>query len=257
MRMNRSLSKSTLGRSMALGKVFFAAAFIVVISVLPVSASAFDITGGAPWQARVGPGLNFSLGLNGCLRDFCDDTLDTSVSIGATAGFFYRIIPNLVVFGEIHTGHIPTDIGDTVFGFGADVDSDNGFAFQLTGGAEFHLPLAGWVAPYMGFGMGFAYLRVGGEVDYPGNENEDFHGSLKGLDFQLRFGADFYPFSRVPNLSLGPILNVGMPLWLEQCIDDGDDEECDDPDDFPEPWEIDDDDTPFIVFFGVQMRYGF
>jgi len=245
---------------MVFDKIFFAAAFVVIVSMLPFSANAFDITGGAPWQARVGPGLSASVGINGCLRDYCDDAWDTGASIGATVGFFYRIIPNLVVFAEIHTGHIPADFDGNRWGGWADVDNDNGLAFQVTGGAEFHLPLAGWVAPYMGFGMGFAYLGVWGEVDdLPGDQDGDFHGSLRGLDFQLKFGADFYPFSRVPNLSLGPVFNLGLPYWIKGCwkqdFGPDDDEECDDVDD--EPFDIDDDETPFILYFGVLLRYGF
>ncbi len=239
---------------MKIKKAISTLCFAAFIIGMPSAALAFDITGGPAWRNRVGPGLSFGLGLNGCARDYCDRDLDTGASIGATFGFFWRIIPNLVVFGELHTGHIPADM-DRYAGIW-DVDNDNVFAFQATGGAEFHLPLTGWVAPYAGFGMGFAYLGIWGDFDI--DNDEEFHGSLRGLDFQLRFGADFYPFSRVPSLSLGPVFYFGLPYWVKACWEqefgDGD-RECDDPDD--EPFDLDDDDTPFIVFIGVGMRYGF
>jgi hypothetical protein len=233
-------------------KTFLAVLFFVGFYVWAQKANAFDMTGGQVWRDRVGPGLSFSLGINGCAREYCDDVWDTGASIGATVGFLYRIIPNLVVFVDIHTGHIPTDFdsGDSAL----DVDHDNGFAFQVTGGAEFHLPITGWLAPYGGFGMGFAYLGVWGEYDLP--DNPEFHSSLRGLDFQMRFGADFFPFSRVPNLSMGPALFLGLPFWITMCSEsDNSDEECDEPDDMV--GNIYDDDLPFIVYFGVMGKYMF
>ncbi|MCP4603877.1 MAG: hypothetical protein GY847_25715 [Proteobacteria bacterium] len=233
--------------------VFFSA----LVTVSPNEADAYDITGGSAWANRVGPGLSFSLGLNGCLRDQCDDEWDTGVSIGSTVGIYYRAIPNLVIFIETHIGHIPVD-AEEEFPF-LDVDNDNGMVLQVTGGAEFHIPLTGWVAPYFGFGMGYAYAGVWGEIDRPVGGNDDFHFSLHGIDFQLRFGADFYPFSRVPNFSLGPIFLMSFPYWPKACrevdsIDDGD-RECDDVDDMD--LFFDDDETPFIFYFGISGRYGF
>lgn len=223
---------------------------VAFLVAAPSGAVAFDITGGPVWQNRVGPGISFSLGLNGCMREYCDDEWDTGVSIGATVGFLYRIIPNLVVFADIHTGHIPVDYESPV-----DVDNDNAFVFQITGGAEFHLPVTGWLSPYFGFGMGFAYLGVWGEFDL--QDNPEFHGSLRGLDFQLRTGADFFPFSRLPSFSLGPAIYWSLPYWITMCqesdLDDG--EECDDPEDMvPENL---DDDLPFILYFGIAGKYTF
>ncbi len=237
---------------MQMRKAISVLCFVAFIIGTPRTALAFDVTGGSTWQDRVGPGISFSVGLNGCARDYCDDVWDTGVSIGATVGFFWRIIPNLVVFGEMHTGHIPAD-ADRFYRLG-EVDNDNAFAFQATAGAEFHLPLTGWVAPFAGFGMGFAYLGLWGEYDTVISD-EEFHNSLRGLDFQLRFGADFYPFSRVSSLSLGPVFFFGLPYWTNACWEVDGDRECDDPDDLP--FDIDDDDTPFIIYIGVGMRYGF
>ena len=71
----------------------------------------------------------------------------------------------------------------------------------------------------------------------------------------MRFGADFYPFSRVPALSLGPALFWSLPLWITMCREDEDDEECDDPDDMvPENL---DDDLPFILYFGIMGKWMF
>jgi hypothetical protein len=235
-------------------KMLVATLFIVFSVAAPLKAHAFDVTGGQVWHNRVGPGLSFSLGLNGCLRDYCDDVWDTGASIGSTVGFFYRIIPNLVVFADLHTGHIPVDYDSPV-----DVDKDNGFVFQATGGAEFHLPVTGWVAPFAGFGMGFAYLGVWGKYDI--QNSPEFHGSLRGLDFQLRFGADFFPFSQAPSLSIGPVLYWSIPHWITMCSKDEriNYDECDDPDDMLDNAFLNnyDDDLPFILYFGVAGKYKF
>ncbi|MDJ0765467.1 MAG: hypothetical protein QNJ97_20975 [Myxococcota bacterium] len=233
--------------------------FILMISllltVLPSAGAAFDVTGGHTWYNRTGPGLSFSLGINGCAREYCDDVWDTGASIGATLGFFYRVIPNLVIFADIHTGHIPVDYDSGLpFGVG-DLDDDNAFVFQATAGAEFHLPITGWLAPYAGFGMGFAYMGVWGDIEGGG----DLHGSLRGVDFQLRFGADFFPFSRIDNLSFGPALYFGLPYWSKMCYEVESDlvnnDDCDDPDDMV--GDDYDDELPFIVYFGIMGKYHF
>jgi len=235
---------------MAKKKIVTAITFSLLMLTFTQNAGAFDVTGGMTWQDRTGPGFGAALGINGCTRDWCDDW-DTTASIGTVLEFFWRVIPNVVIFFDLHIGHIPAD-ADAFF-----VDDDDVMALQLTTGAEFHLPVAAWVAPYIGLGFGYAFWGVWGESDVMGLMSEDFYLGLHGVDFQLRFGADFYPFSSMHNLAIGPALYVGMPYWVEMCIDiDKGIDECDEPDDMM-GYDTDQEDLPIIVFFGGMLRYGF
>lgn len=209
-------------------------------------AEAWEFTGGAPWQNRVGPGIMLGMGGNSCTGETCDDfDIEFGGSFGATVGFFYRVIPNLSLFADVHFGYLNSDIDL--------LDDDSGFLFQGIAGAELHIPLTDWLDTYLGLGLGYAYLAGNGE-----SGSADGHLDLKGFDFELRFGTDVYPFSRVPTLGAGLLFRFGMPVWLEACqeIDTpfGDSSRCDDPDEFA--W-FDDDEPPFLVHFGMALKYGF
>ena len=207
----------------------------------------WEITGGSAWEERVGPGLMLAIGGNDCTDDYCDDYHRTNFlgSIAGTVGFFYRIIPNVAVFVDLHTGYVNSHWPD--------INNDHGFLFQTIGGGEFHVPITGWVDAYVGFGMGFAYLGFWGEHR---RSDADIHRSLKGVDFELRTGSDFYPFSRVPTRGVGPFFRLGMVYWASACLEDDarNYDECDSPDDLGNVF---DNDLPFLVLFGAAIKYGF
>ena len=239
-------------------RILYTTLFLTFLLAAPKTSQAFDVTGGRVWEDRVGPGIGVSLGLNGCAGDYCDRVWGTGAGFGSTVGFYWRVIPNLVVFGDFHFGHLSVHAADPYFREW-DVHNENGFVFQTTGGAEFHLPITNWVAPYAGMGIGFAYLGVWGD-DYRHRDYRGFHYSLRGVDFQLRFGADFYPFRKVPNLGLGPMLHVGIPAWITACWEEDWDgvHRCDDPDSFVHgDIRFREGYSPAIVYFGAGMRYGF
>ncbi len=230
---------------MKMKKIAAIAFAVLAVTLVVETGQAFDITGGSAWRRRTGPGLSFGLGLNNCLRDICSDNdyLDTRASIAAMIGFFYRIIPNLVIYVDVQTGHVGVNARGA--------DDDNAFMFHASAGGEFHLPLTGWVAPYTGFGMGFAYLGAWWKI-----AGDDYHVALLGLNFDLKIGADFFPFSSVPNLSLGPIFRFGFPVWITGCQDEEYwEDKCDDVDDIG--YFDDEDDRPHLFFTGVIGRYKF
>ncbi|MDD5309260.1 MAG: outer membrane beta-barrel protein [Deltaproteobacteria bacterium] len=237
-----------------------AACVALPITAAAQSTIAWDITGGREWQNRTGPGIMAGIGGNDCTDHYCDDhRWDTSFfgSIGGTLGFFYRIIPNAAVFVDGDLGYMNTSLDN--------MDDDKGMLFELVAGGEFHVPATGWLDPYMGFGMGFAYLGGWATTKIHGNQyihSLDYYESLKGFDFEIKIGVDVYPFSSVPNLALGPMFRLGMPLWLDVCIDieDGYDE-CKSPDDMEDELQayrvgdFDKGDLPFLVHFGLYMKY--
>jgi hypothetical protein len=233
-----------------------AALLMTLVTLAPKQSSAFDITGGSVWENRVGPGIAVGLGLNGCVDGICRRDWGTRYSIGGIVGFHYRLIPNVVVFGDIHAGHIGVDYDYAQW----DVEKDNGFIFEVNAGGEFHVPITGWLAPYAGFGIGWAYVG-----SWAHTSNNDYHFRFTGLDLQPRIGADFFPFSQVENLSLGLALFLSFPVWIRACAEDDGDQECNHPD------EADDinagpinlvpsnrrDDLPKLVFFGILAKYWF
>lgn len=240
-------------------RIIYSIILATLLLAAPKSSEAFDITGGRPWDERVGPGISLSVGGNGCSRGYCDDVWGTGVSFGSTVGFYWRVIPNLVVFGDFHFGHMPINIHHSPYFRDWDVHNETGFVFQTTGGAEFHLPITAWVAPYAGMGIGFAYLGMWAD-DYRHRDHRGFHYSLRGIDFQMRFGADFYPWRRVPNLAIGPLLQVGIPAWVTACWEQDWDgaHQCDDPDARVHgDMRVRDGYSPIIVYLGAGMRYGF
>lgn len=210
----------------------------------------WSLTGGKPWEDRVGAGVSLAVGGNDCTDDYCDDQLDTRLlgSFGTTLGGFYRIIPNLVVFLDFHVAYMNTD-------YTALLRDDRGFLFQVTGGAELHTPFTGWFEAYAGLGFGYALLRAKGQRLTDGAERVE---SLRGVNFELKIGADVYLFSRVPTLGFGPLFRLGFVVWPTACVHENKESVCDDPDVLGER---DDmayiDETPFLVFIGLAARYGF
>jgi hypothetical protein len=211
----------------------------------------WSITGGKAWEDRVGPGVMLALGGNTCTDDYCDDTLDVKLigSFGSTIGFYYRLIPNLVFFADLHFAYMNTDYTDLL-------KDDRGFLFQVTGGAEFHAPFTGWFEAYLGAGVGFALLRAKGNTlsgDFKRVE------SLRGVNIEMKIGADVYPFSRVPTLGMGPLFKMGFAIWPTACVEMDGDRWCDSPDVVSEQDDDmgDVDETPFIIFIGLSAKYGF
>lgn len=230
-----------------------AALLMILATFAPKQSSAFDITGGSVWQNRVGPGIGVGLGLNGCGDGICRRDWGTRYSIGGTVGFHYRLIPNIVIFGDIHTGHFAVDWDQQ----GMDVDKDNGFIFEVVAGAEFHVPITGWVAPYAGLGMGWAYV---GSWVHQENPDHDHHFRFTGFDFQVRIGADFFPFPSAPNISLGPALLMSFPIWIRSCAETDDNQECSHPDEADEFELVDPnrrDDLPKLAFIGILAKFWF
>ena len=174
----------------------------------PTSAAKWQLDGGEPWRQRVGPGLYAGLGGVACGEDdFCHDhhtVWDSSMigSLEGIIGFQYRIIPNVVVFFDMSTALLPSSR--------AHYDSDRGFLFRTVAGAEFHVPIIGWLEAYAGFGIGFAFLRFRGEED--NNNGAEHKDTLLGVDFELRTGATVYLFSKAPGLGFGPYYRAGLVL---------------------------------------------
>lgn len=225
-------------------RIVAASAIIGALLVcLPASAGNWQLNGGAPWKQRVGPGLYAGLGGVVCGEDdFCRDhhAWDSHLvgSLDATLGFFWRIIPNAVVFVDVGTALLPASVRG--------MNHDHGFLFRTVGGAEFHVPITGWVEAYGGFGIGFALLRFRGEIDAT---DETVKDTLLGVDFELRTGATFYFFSRAPGLGFGPYYRAGLVFWPTSCHDVDGHEECDEPED--------QDHLPFMHHIGLELRYNF
>jgi len=210
---------------------------------LPASAGNWQLDGGEPWAQRVGPGLYAGLGGVGCGDDhFCHDhdAWHSSLigSLDGTIGIFWRIIPNLVVFIDASTALLPASARGMA--------DDHGFLFRTVGGAEFHVPIMGWIEAYGGFGIGFAFLRFRGEL---GQLDQTVRDTLLGVDFELRTGVTIYPFSRAPGLGFGPYYRAGLVYWPTVCHDVDGDEHCSDPDD--------QDHLPFIHHVGLELRLNF
>ncbi len=236
-------------------------------ATLPVRAEesmGWSLTGGPVWERRVGPGAELAIGGNSCTGDLCDHSLDTNLfgSFGGTFGFIYRLMPNLVVFGDIHTAYLNTDAD-----WGSNLRDDKGFLFQFIVGAEFHVPITGWLDAYLGLGLGYALLRAKAFNASP-NRNWEQVISLRGVDIEMKVGADVYPFSAVPNLSVGVLFRVGFTVWPTVCFQDDGHRECSSPKDPYNPYASDYDlwdenvsddvtDTPFPIFIGLGAKYIF
>ena len=233
-------------------------ALVALISAaVPAGAAegGWTLTGGKVWERRTGPGASLAIGGTSCTGDFCDQTLDVNLfgSFAGTFGFMYRIIPNVVVFLDLNTSYINTDMAD-------DMPDNKGFLFQAVAGGEFHLPITGWLDAYLGFGVGYALLRAKAhntQVDW------DEVLSYRGVDLEMKLGGDVYPFSRLPTLSLGVLFRMGFTIWPKACIEQDGERTCADPEsDFysegnaPAGW-YQVYETPFLVFIGLTAKYTF
>jgi hypothetical protein len=212
----------------------------------PASAGKWQLNGGEPWKQRVGPGLYAAVGGVGCGEDdFCRDHRywhsHLVGSLDGIVGFQYRIIPNVVVFFDLSTALMPSARDG--------YDSDHGFLFRTVGGAEFHVPIMGWLEAYAGFGIGFAFLRFRGEDVH--NNDALVKDTLLGVDFELRTGATVYLFSKAPGLGFGPYYRAGLVFWPTACHDVEGDSHCDDADQY------DAHDLPFLHHVGIELRYVF
>jgi len=212
---------------------------------LPASAK-WQLDGGEPWRARVGPGLYAGLGGVGCGDgDLCRDHhgWNSSLfgSLDGIIGFQFRIIPNVVIFFDVSTALLPARSHA--------YNHDHGFLFRTVGGAEFHVPIMGWLEAYAGFGIGFAFLRFMGVEE--ADEDIEFKQTLMGVDFELRTGATVYLFSKAPGLGFGPYYRAGLTVWPTLCNETDGDEHCDDPD------EVHAHDLPFLHHLGIELRYVF
>jgi opacity protein-like surface antigen len=239
----------------------------LIIASLPASAEesmGWSLSGGPVWERRTGPGATLAIGGNSCTGDLCDNSVDTNLfgSFGATFGFQYRLMPNLVVYGDLHTAYLNTDAD-----WGSNLRDDKGFLFQFIAGAEFHVPFTGWLDAYLGLGLGYALLRA---KAFNGSEDANWEQviSLRGVDIEMKIGVDVYPFSAVPNLALGVLFRWGFTIWPTVCFSDDGNRTCSSPKDSFNPygsdyalWDenVSDDvsDTPFLVFIGLQAKYIF
>lgn len=233
------------------------AAWVCLTATIPLWAAegGWTLDGGPVWQKRTGPGASLALGGTTCTGDFCDTTLDVNLfgSFAGTFGFFYRVIPNFVAFAEINTSYINTGM--------MEMQEDKGFLFQFVVGGEFHLPVTGWLDPYLGFGFGYALLRAKAYNPGQGEEEEEVV-SYRGVDLEMKLGVDVFPFSQVPNLSLGVLFRMGFPVWTSACIrGDVTEKYCTDPEVLVNTMPVTGwdyvDQTPFLVFIGLTAKYVF
>lgn len=225
--------------------------FFVAMSIT-YTAAAWDITGGETWENRTGPGVALAIGGNTCTDEFCDSTLDVKFvpSIAVTPEFYYRLMPNLVVYGDVHIGYLNTNY----YG-GQGIKDDKGMIFQVTAGGAFHAPITGWLDAYVGLGLGYALLRFKGHNTIAGWDEVI---SLRGVNTELKIGADVYPISAAPTFGAGLLLRLGFTAWPRVCHkQDDDDFECEKPKDAEIEGFEDLENTPFLVFLGLQARYGF
>jgi opacity protein-like surface antigen len=229
----------------------------------------WSIQGGKPWRDRMGPGITFAVGGNDCTGNYCDDILDASLigSIAGTLGAYWRFIPNLSAFIDVHAGYVNTDHRDVYLmreatSGGNELDQrvikdDFGLLVQATAGAQAHFPFTGWFEAYLGFGVGFAMLRSKSNLAGVG----DFIKTHKGINFELKIGTDFYLFSRIPTFGLGPLFRMGFTVWPSLCIEyEGStmSSSCGNPDAQASDSELPAyADTPFLIFLGLSGRYAF
>jgi hypothetical protein len=233
--------------------------FLIVLSVVQTTMArtrtqiVWGRKGKALVSERLGPGIGGVLGINQCTRSYCEERWHTVPSIAMTGTFTYRFIPNFGMFVDAHIGHL----GAQARG----LHRDGGVLFGATGGGEFHLPVGKWLDPYAGFGVGYALLGLYGERDDPVYVGvPDYNVRFHGLNLEMRFGVDFYFIKRAPTFSLGPQLRVGLPVWLKTCWQDGEAHDCSSPDRLEDPRHphyYRHHDWPFLVHFGVAVKYGF
>ena len=228
-------------------------------------AAEWSITGGEAWEGRTGFGVMLALGGVDCTKDFCDKTWGTKFmgSFEGIIGFYYRLIPNLSFFLDFGLAHMNTDFTEV-----PEADDGAGVLFHFVGGAAFHAPITGWMDAQLGFGIGFARMKLETIIEQATQPTEaEVLTKHLGVDFELRFAVDIYLFSAAPTFAVGPYFKLGLPYWVKTCyesqVDDvftfGD--ACGSPDDIEQEtslartWHFDD--TPFLIHFGLDAKYTF
>jgi hypothetical protein len=191
-------------------------------------------------------------------------------SFEGIVGAYYRLIPNLSFFLDAGVAHMNTDFTEV-----EEADDGRGILFHIVGGAAFHAPITGWMDAQLGFGVGFARMRLLTTYQPPGptgGDKLDVDTKHYGVDFELRFAVDVYLFSAAPTFAVGPYFKLGLPYWARVCynsppgstifmVTSG--EECGDPDDIEaetyegsgRTWHFDE--TPFLIHFGLAAKYTF
>ncbi|MBW2278761.1 MAG: hypothetical protein JRF63_14815 [Deltaproteobacteria bacterium] len=257
---------------MRIGLAIAATASLMLAFSSPAAAEEYaadwSITGGEAWEGRTGFGVMLGLGGVDCTKDFCDKTWGTKFmgSFEGIVGFYYRLIPNLSFFLDFGLAHMNTDFSEV-----DDADDGSGLLFHFVGGAAFHAPITGWMDAQLGFGIGFARMKLETMNDPPApSEEVEVSTTHLGVDFELRFAVDIYLFSAAPTFAVGPYFKLGMPYWAKVCYDSppgsaiftvGD--SCGNADDIEKEvteasgrtWHIDE--TPFLIHFGLDAKYTF
>ncbi|MBN2804319.1 MAG: hypothetical protein JXR91_14585 [Deltaproteobacteria bacterium] len=222
-------------------------------------ASGFLSVGGTGiWLKRNGLGATLSVGGLTCYRDYCDTTLDVKIfgSAAGTIGAYYKINPNLSVFGNSTFAYVNTNWSQLSTG-SANTSKEGAFEWQFIVGAAFHLPVKGWLDLNASAGIGPILLRAKATAT---NGLEYYH-HWAGIDFELGLGADFYFWSVgfAKNLSIGPYMRMGFPIWLRVCAvaNGNNDEVCDlpsnQPDNTVQSWKS----TPMTFSTGFEVKYDF
>jgi hypothetical protein len=234
-----------------------------------VSAS-WDITGGEAWEERTGFGMMIGFGGVDCTKDYCNKTWGTKFfgSFEGTVGAFYRLIPNLTFFLDFGLAHMNTDFTEV-----EGADDGRGVLFHFVGGGAFHAPITGWMDAHLGFGLGFAWMKLKTEIEQAAPaEPVEVSTTHKGVDFEFRFGADIYLFSAAPTFSVGPYVKLAIPYWVSVCYDSpsgdvfAEGKHCGKPDDIEKDtynpndpssrsWNFDE--TPMLIHFGLAAKYVF
>jgi len=248
-------------------------AIAAAVSILALSAPAaaeefaaeWSITGGEAWEQRTGFGVMLGVGGVDCTKDFCDKTWGTKFfgSFEGIVGAYYRLIPNLSFFLDFGLAHMNTDFTEV-----PEADDGRGILFHFVGGAAFHAPITGWMDAQLGFGIGFARMKLLTTVTQA-SPAEDVEVSTKhlGVDFELRFAVDIYLFSAAPTFAIGPYFKLGLPYWVKVCYDSpfadvfANGDSCGKPDEIEQEtspdrtWHFDE--TPFLIHFGLDAKYTF
>ncbi len=219
---------------------FIASAVAVMILTFGDPAAAqrymgWEITGGAAWAKRVGPGVMGYVGGVDCTDRFCDNGWNSQLvgSAAAAFGMYYRLIPNAAIFAEAHAGYLNVDRFKAT--------DEHGLSVQFTVGGSFHTPIFDWLDLSVGLGLGYALLWATAlEIS-----DEELNHILHGITFEFRTGADIFPFDNAPTLAIGPIFKLGMPVWVAYDTEESS----------FKVWERGD--LPLLVFWGIGFKYGF
>jgi hypothetical protein len=136
-----------------------------------------------------------------------------------------------------------------------DVTNDKGFVFIFLLGAKFHLPVTGWLDPYLGLGIGPIILNAKGDA-----AGSSTRHSWRGFDIEMRTGANVYLWSvgALKNLSFGPYFKWDFAIWPKVCIKTSGDTVCSSPSEAASDTGISAfNDKPFIFQVGAEAQYKF